>query len=112
MYCRFKSAPVANDEDDAMLNAEEPKHGSYGGLLFDKRWRAKRQEILDQDKHQCVVCNNSSELQVHHRQYHYLKALKKFKAPWDYSNKLLITLCDKCHQRGHHKFKVPIIYIS
>ena len=46
-----------------------PAHGSYGGLLFDPRWRSKRAIILDRDFHCCVVCHSAINLQVHHRQY-------------------------------------------
>jgi len=93
------------------FNANTPAHGTYGELLFDERWRAKRLEILARDKNQCVICSNTQELQVHHRQYHYLKAQDQFKPPWDYTNNLLITLCKKCHNRGHNKFKVPTLSI-
>lgn len=86
-------------------------HGSYGALLFDSRWRSKRLEILARDKHQCVLCHSSDSLQVHHRQYHFIIDQQKFKAPWDYLEHLLITLCEKCHQRGHSQFKIPIIKI-
>ncbi|AOM80938.1 hypothetical protein BFS30_21460 [Pedobacter steynii] len=87
------------------------KHGSYGALLFDRRWKDKRSSILIRDNNKCVICGFAEGLQVHHRQYLYVTALKKFKSPWDYSDKTLITLCNSCHQRGHSKFKVPIIYI-
>lgn len=86
-------------------------HGSYGALLLDKRWKDKRSVILARDLERCVICGFGDNLQVHHRQYHYLTDLKKFKPPWDYSDKMLITLCSSCHQRGHSKFKVPIIKI-
>jgi hypothetical protein len=95
-------------------NQEEPDtemlaHGSYGGLLFDPRWKAKRLEIMARDKGQCVICQSAEELQVHHRQYQFIKAENAFKVPWDYPGHLLITLCRNCHQRGHSKFKVPTI---
>jgi hypothetical protein len=32
--------------------------------------------------------------------------------PWDYTDNLLITLCEKCHQKGHKQYKVPTIYIK
>jgi hypothetical protein len=89
----------------------EPRHGTYGALLFDKRWIARRSEILQRDNHQCVICFSSEMLQVHHRQYHFVKALSQFKAPWEYEDYLLITLCEKCHSRGHSKFKVPNVYL-
>lgn len=86
-------------------------HGSYGALLFDRRWKEKRVLILIRDLHKCVICGNSESLEVHHRQYHYLSVHRKFKAPWDYPDKILITLCNSCHQRGHAKFKVPIVNV-
>lgn len=86
-------------------------HGSYGALLFDKRWKDKRAKILTRDLNKCIICSLKDDLQVHHRQYHYVKSLKKFKAPWQYSDDILITLCSSCHQKGHSKFKVPIIYL-
>lgn len=88
-----------------------PSHGSYGALLLDKRWKDRRSVILSRDLNKCVICGLADNLQVHHRQYHYLTELKQFKPPWDYSDKMLITLCSNCHQRGHSKFKVPIIKI-
>lgn len=90
---------------------EHVEHGTYGALLFDKRWISKRQEILNRDNHSCVICGVQDRLQVHHRQYHYIRALKKFKSPWDYDNDLMISLCERCHTRGHSKFKVPNIYL-
>jgi hypothetical protein len=91
--------------------AVSPAHGTYGALLFDKRWIAKRAEIIQRDNKRCVICFREEALQVHHRQYHFIKALQQFKAPWDYDNKLLITLCENCHSRGHSKFKVPNVYL-
>jgi 5-methylcytosine-specific restriction endonuclease McrA len=86
-------------------------HGSYGSLLFDPRWKARRAEIMARDSSCCVICRAKEELQVHHRQYHFVKAANAFKMPWDYANHLLITLCKSCHQRGHSKFKVPTLSI-
>lgn len=92
---------VSNDE----------AHGSYGGLLFDKRWIERRREIILRDGGRCVICKVTDALQVHHRQYHIIKALKRFKAPWDYEDRLLVTLCERCHSRGHNKFRVPNVYL-
>ncbi|RFZ86033.1 HNH endonuclease [Mucilaginibacter terrenus] len=86
-------------------------HGSYGSLLFDERWRAKRALIIKRDHNKCVNCQSSDELQVHHRQYHFIKNINQFKPPWDYHSSLLITLCKRCHNKGHNKFKVPNISI-
>ncbi|SEB20646.1 hypothetical protein SAMN05443550_11719 [Pedobacter hartonius] len=101
------------EEDNSESKAEPNpnKHGSYGTLLFDVRWKQKRGNILLLDNNKCVICGLNEDLQVHHRQYQYINALKKFKAPWEYPDRMLITLCSSCHQRGHAKYKVPIIYI-
>lgn len=100
-------APVAENHSQPNV----PLHGSYGSLLFDPRWKAKRMEIIARDNCCCVICQNVDELQVHHRQYQFIKAENAFKMPWDYPHHLLITLCKSCHQRGHSKFKVPTLMI-
>jgi len=88
-----------------------PSHGSYGSLLFDNRWKAKRIKILTRDKHRCVICQSKLNIQVHHRQYHFAIRDNKFKPPWAYDDHLLISLCETCHKRGHNKFTVPTIII-
>ena len=52
----------------------EGAHSSYGALLFRPEWRARRDEILRRDDYTCQFCGcqERSELQVHHRQYHYI----------------------------------------
>lgn len=93
------------------IEENEVVHGSYAGLLFDKRWRDKRLVILERDSNKCVLCKSKLSLQVHHRQYHFIKSTKAFTPPWEYPNELLITLCEKCHKKGHRQHKVPTIYI-
>lgn len=93
--------------DEATLN-----HGGYGASLFDPRWKSKRKEILDRDNNKCVICKSGDNLQVHHRQYHFSRMMNVFKNPWEYENRLLITLCESCHQKGHRLYKVPVKYIK
>lgn len=88
---------------------EIPAHGSYAAELFRPEWKQKREEILRRDGYSCVICKHSKELQVHHRQYHFIVENNKFSLPWEYPDNLLITLCESCHRRGHSKYKVPII---
>jgi hypothetical protein len=114
VYRRF----ITKDENGSIERAaliysenEAPAHGTYGALLFHPLWRSKREEILKRDFHKCVICNNHTELEVHHRQYHFVVKQNQFKMPWDYNDNLLISLCESCHKRGHSKFKVPIINI-
>ena len=86
-------------------------HGSYGPLLFHPKWKSKRKEILTRDMHRCIHCKKDKDLQIHHRQYHFIVSQQQFRPPWDYPDHLLITLCESCHGQGHNKFKVPIINI-
>lgn len=84
----------------------------YGEKLFDRKWIEKKREIMTRDQNKCVICGKSEgKLQVHHRQYHFIRRLQKHVDPWDYNDRLLITLCESCHSRGHNKYKVPIKYI-
>lgn len=94
-----------------LKNLDKDNHGAYGALLFDPRWRKKRALILERDKHKCLNCGSRESLQVHHRQYHYKLRTQTYKAPWDYPNKLLISLCEECHKRGHQLYKVPTLVI-
>ena len=114
VYRRFITDDKNGNIERASLKYSEndtPAHGSYGALLFHPLWRSKREEILKRDLHKCVICKNQKELQVHHRQYHFVVKENRFKMPWDYNDGLLISLCESCHKRGHSKFKVPIINI-
>lgn len=114
-YSAYIKGRVFDGRDSAAVGSHDqwlPKsHGSYGALLLDPNWKAKRKEILERDSHKCRICNGTEELQVHHRQYLFIKATKQFKVPWDYPEHLLITLCSKCHARGHYQYKVPSILI-
>ncbi len=87
-------------------------HGGYGATLFDPRWKAKRKEILERDKNMCIICKSNKKLQVHHRQYHFSQTLNTFRKPWEYPNHLMVTLCENCHQKGHHQYKIPTKYIK
>lgn len=83
----------------------------YQEKLFDERWKEKRREILERDNHKCVFCSSSEHLQVHHRQYHFDQKKKKHVDPWEYDNIYLVTVCEKCHSKGHSRWHVPIFEI-
>lgn len=99
---------IPNDEQKKDI---PETHGSYAALILHPNWKSRRKEILERDQYRCVVCKDTRDLQVHHRQYHFVAITNQFKAPWDYPDHLLLTLCIKCHAQGHSKFKVPIIKI-
>ena len=84
----------------------------YGEKLFDQRWLEKRRKILARDNNKCVICGKSEgQMQVHHKQYHFIKRLETHVEPWKYNDNLLVTLCESCHRRGHYRYKVPVKYL-
>jgi 5-methylcytosine-specific restriction endonuclease McrA len=94
------------------MNRPEALKVNYGEKLFDPRWKERRQKILKRDQHRCVICQQAGgKLEIHHKQYHFIKRLMKHVDPWDYHDRYLITLCESCHRRGHYKFQVPIKYL-
>lgn len=80
---------------------------AYHALLKNPRWFLKRKSILTRDGYKCRNCGDTNALHVHHRQYHVVRSTGEFKLPWKYKDSFLITLCYKCHQAGHSKYKVP-----
>ena len=84
----------------------------YREQLRDKRWLIKRKLILDREQNMCKCCGATNALQVHHRQYHVNVDTGAWKAPWQYADYLLVTLCQTCHQAGHQQYKVPVFYIE
>lgn len=70
---------------------------TYSRMLKDERWLAKRRNILVRDNYTCQSCgSNEKEMQVHHEFY------LKGKAPWDYPDQVLVTLCRGCHEDEEH----------
>ena len=76
-------------------------------MCLSPRWRIKRELILKRDQGKCRNCGSREKLQVHHRQYHYDSKTGFHEDIWEYKNKHLITLCDKCHEAGHKIYKIP-----
>ena len=115
IYRRFiqgLDSNVANAENTTnKKQTNVPNHGSYGALLFHPKWKARRKEILDRDQHRCINCKSDKQLQIHHRQYHFILSQNRFRFPWDYPDYLLITLCESCHNKGHNLYTVPTITI-
>ena len=68
---------------------------NYSDKLKNPQWQKKRLEILNRDEFTCQYCNSTDkELQVHHKMY------KANCNPWEYDDKLLITLCLDCHKEA------------
>jgi len=70
---------------------------TYAEKLKDPRWQKKRLEIFERDGFACRLCRNKkATLNVHHHLY------ERGKDPWEYSNDVLDTLCNKCHAVVEH----------
>jgi len=70
--------------------------GSYSAMYRDPRWQKKRLEIMERDEFRCCSCGATDKtLNVHHAYY------EKGKKPWEYDNKMLLTLCEDCHEKWH-----------
>jgi len=70
------------------------KKPSYWEMLRDPRWQKKRLEVMERDKWKCRYCGTKeTTLNVHHTFY------ERGKAPWEYPNDSLMTLCEPCHER-------------
>lgn len=66
---------------------------TYYEQLRDPRWQKRRLEIMQRDDFTCQICyDTKSTLNVHHKHYH------KGRAPWDYRDEELATLCETCHE--------------
>lgn len=66
---------------------------SYAEKLKDPRWQKKRLEIFERDGWRCRNCQDTTTtLHIHHLRY------IPGKEPWDYDERLLVTLCESCHE--------------
>jgi len=74
---------------------------TYQEKLKDPRWQKKRLEILERDGWMCRQCYDKTKtLHVHHRWYN--AELE----PWEYEDRVLITLCEDCHKEEPDKSKI------
>lgn len=65
----------------------------YLEALASPQWQKKRLEIMQRDNFTCQFCGcKDRTLHIHHKVY------EKGKKPWEYEDKDLITLCDRCHE--------------
>lgn len=67
---QFKLLGEAKETRDMLLNDNQStstdRRAEYRELLLDKRWKEKRQHILDTKGHVCSMCGATEQLQVHH----------------------------------------------
>lgn len=69
---------------------------TYAEKLLSPKWQRKRLLIFSRDNWRCVKCGDAdSTLHIHHRYY------IKGRAPHEYPDSALQTLCDGCHSQQH-----------
>lgn len=68
---------------------------AYKEQLKDQRWFYVRARVMERDLHKCQKCGTWRNLEVHHLRYEYGRKA------WEYNDKDLLTLCDKCHEKVH-----------
>lgn len=71
------------------------RRARYRKMLTDSRWSQRRLEIMRRDGFRCRRCGGKGKLNVHHRWYIYGRH------PWQYPDRCLVTLCEKCHRHVH-----------
>lgn len=70
----------------------------YSDLLRHPRWQKKRLEIMQRDGFGCQWCLATDKtLNVHHLYY------APGRAPWEYEDGSLVTICEDCHSAEHDK---------
>ena len=59
----------------------------------DSRWQKKRLSVMERDGWKCTSCGcgEGVTLNVHHTYY------ERGRAPWEFEDDSLITLCETCH---------------
>jgi Zn finger protein HypA/HybF involved in hydrogenase expression len=80
---------------------------NYSEKLKNPLWQRKRLEIMQRDNFQCKECGSiKDQLHVHHKYY------ENGKEPWENNDKVLQTLCHKCHLEKENVFQDNIIYLE
>ena len=69
---------------------------NYSEQLKSPMWQKKRLKIMERDNFSCKICgDNKNILNIHHYVY------KNNASAWEYTDSMLITLCEKCHGLIH-----------
>lgn len=81
------------------LIADDP-HRFYNSTA----WKKKRQEILERDNHECVMCREVGKFSNQCLQIHHIKELEDYPS-LALDNENLITICNRHHNLVHDKGK-------
>lgn len=70
-----------------------PPNSTYSDKLKDKRWKTKRNRIINRCNGTCEDCGaHHVKLEVHHCYYRFGRE------PWQYPDGALLALCRSCHE--------------
>lgn len=68
----------------------------YKEQIKTPKWQKRRLEIMQRDDFTCQICGAKDKtLHVHHTTYIQGRSI------WEYPDKMLITLCEDCHEIEH-----------
>lgn len=75
---------------------------SYKDDLKTSLWQQMRLKVYQRDNFRCQAahCTNTVSNQILH--VHHLDYIPDCK-PWEYSMDMLLTLCDKCHEKENNR---------
>ena len=87
-------SPIPKEHHE--MKHKEPSHWrkEHGEYIRSRKWKNKRNAVLQRDKYKCKKCGSKKNLQVHHLTYEHFKH-----EPLED----LVTLCRNCHSKIHFK---------
>lgn len=69
---------------------------TYEDKLLHPKWQKKKGDILSRDNHTCRSCGRT-DITLHAHHIFYVPDTD----PWDYSDDVLVTYCEICHNTEH-----------
>lgn len=94
-----------------MTGEQNPRYidGTSSGANYGSTWRSVKSKALNRDNHECVICDFSENLHVHH-----ITPVRNFEKEEDaHYLKNAVTLCASCHRHVEYGNKsIPESYIT
>jgi len=89
---------------EAWMGEDNPswKGGQERNRYYGPNWDEQREKALERDEHECLLCESTENLNVHHKVP--MRNFDRDKPRWyERANSLdnLITLCKSCHTTVH-----------
>ena len=106
-YCK-ECAPIVEKEREEQERARERKYNrkrdpKYLRFYRSKEWKALARKKLQDTQYKCEVCGRYAT-EVHHKQF--IQTTEGWDKRFDYDG--LESLCTKCHNMRHDRFKKKI----